>query len=257
MIFTLVCTSSLNADIYVWIDENGVKNFTNLSPPEGAVLFIKDSEASRITTEDKPLPGADTHQRQPDATGEALRLREELEELKKLLAKSREASTAAAEGPDPNQSSSGSGEDVYDSSDEAYPEAYAYPSYTVYEYYYPYFGYGKFGYGYAGKRYYHKRYHPRKRHYGYHKKDHNYQHRHGKHYKKNLSSHRHNIHHRGKHPNGYQTNLGQKGRHHQNHKLSYHHLAKPYLRSHRRNYLTGTHHRKPYAGFRARYYQHR
>jgi hypothetical protein len=40
ILFALVCASTLKADIYVWIDGDGVKNFTNFSPPEGAEIFI-------------------------------------------------------------------------------------------------------------------------------------------------------------------------------------------------------------------------
>ena len=39
------CSSSaLFADIYVWTDANGVKNFTNNAPPEQAVVYMKTPE---------------------------------------------------------------------------------------------------------------------------------------------------------------------------------------------------------------------
>jgi len=45
---TLVCIASgvpsVSADIYVWTDANGVKNFTNTAPPEQAVVFMETSE---------------------------------------------------------------------------------------------------------------------------------------------------------------------------------------------------------------------
>jgi len=38
-----------SADIYFWTDENGVKNFTNYSPPEKAEVFMEASEANQDT----------------------------------------------------------------------------------------------------------------------------------------------------------------------------------------------------------------
>jgi hypothetical protein len=38
-----------SADIYFWTDENGVKNFTNYSPPEKAELFMETSEVDEET----------------------------------------------------------------------------------------------------------------------------------------------------------------------------------------------------------------
>jgi hypothetical protein len=38
-----------SADIYFWTDENGVKNFTNYSPPEKAEVFMETPEADEDT----------------------------------------------------------------------------------------------------------------------------------------------------------------------------------------------------------------
>ena len=38
-----------SADIYFWTDENGVKNFTNYSPPEKAEVFMETSEPDQDT----------------------------------------------------------------------------------------------------------------------------------------------------------------------------------------------------------------
>ena len=40
----LWCVPALFADIYVWTDANGVKNFTNHAPPEEAVVFMETPE---------------------------------------------------------------------------------------------------------------------------------------------------------------------------------------------------------------------
>ena len=42
-----------SADIYFWTDENGVKNFTNHSPPENAEVFMETSEANQDTALDE------------------------------------------------------------------------------------------------------------------------------------------------------------------------------------------------------------
>jgi hypothetical protein len=81
-----------SADIYFWTDENGVKNFTNYSPPEKAEVFMETSEAD----EDAALPEAETDQagdadralesRQLQAAAEEIEaLREQVGELKDRL----------------------------------------------------------------------------------------------------------------------------------------------------------------------------
>ena len=39
-----LAVSNASADIYVWTDENGVKNFTNQAPPKYATLFMRTPE---------------------------------------------------------------------------------------------------------------------------------------------------------------------------------------------------------------------
>jgi len=51
MAFVIVPIAS--ADIYFWTDENGVKNFTNYSPPEKAEVFMETSEADQGTALDE------------------------------------------------------------------------------------------------------------------------------------------------------------------------------------------------------------
>ena len=40
----ILIAGSLQADIYEWTDENGVKHFTNYAPPDDATLLIKTEE---------------------------------------------------------------------------------------------------------------------------------------------------------------------------------------------------------------------
>ena len=82
-----------SADIYFWTDENGVKNFTNYSPPEKAEVFMKTPEAGEETSlleAETDRPGdadraLESEQLQA-ATEEIEALREQVGELKDRLA---------------------------------------------------------------------------------------------------------------------------------------------------------------------------
>ena len=82
-----------SADIYFWTDENGVKNFTNYSPPEKAEVFMETSEAdedtSLIEAETDRAGDADRtleSEQLQAATEEIEALREQVGELKDRLA---------------------------------------------------------------------------------------------------------------------------------------------------------------------------
>jgi hypothetical protein len=209
ILLALVWASTLNADIYVWTDEDGVKNFTNFSPPEGAEIFIKDSGISQKTAEDTPPRTFETQPPKPDATGEVSRLREELEAVKKLLAENLEASKAVEEDPYPDRRVPV--EDAYDASDDTNTAAEPQRSYTtVHKYYYPYYGYGAYGLfqdRHSGKRFRHKRHFHRKSRYSGHKKYYSHRRGHGKQHRAKLKKQKHDIHHSVKH------RIGSKRRH--------------------------------------------
>ncbi len=201
ILFALVCASTLNADIYVWVDEDGVKNFTNFSPPEGAEIFIKDSGISQKTAEDTPPRTFETQTPKPAATSEVSRLKEELEAVKKLLAENLEASKAVEEDKYPDRSVPV--QDAYDSSDDTYTAAEPERSYTtVHKYYYPYYGYGAYGFvhdRHSGKRFRHKRHFYRKNHYGGHQKYDSHRRGHEKQHRAKLKKQKHDIQHSVKH----------------------------------------------------------
>jgi len=200
ILFALVCASTLNADIYVWIDQNGVKNFTNFLPPEGAEIFIKDSGVSQKTAGDTPPRPNAIQSPQPDATSEVSRLREELEAVKKLLAENLEASKAVEEGEIPDRTVPD--EDAYDSAGDTYITAEPEQSYTpVHKYYYPYYGYGASRFVYdrhSGKRFRHKRHFYTKSHYGRHKKYDSHRRGHKMHHRSKFKKQKHDIHFRVK-----------------------------------------------------------
>ena len=195
ILFALVCASTLNADIYVWIDEDGVKNFTNFSPPEGAKIFIKDSGISQKTAEYTPPRNDETRPPKPDATSEVSRLREELEAVKELLAENLEASKADKEDKYPDRPVPV--EDAYDSSNGTYTAAESERSYTtVKKYYYPYYGYG--AYGFVRDRHGKKKFRY-KRHYGDRKKYDSHRRGNTKHHRVIFNKRKHDSHHRVKH----------------------------------------------------------
>lgn len=42
ILFICLCTSTSSANIYSWVDENGITHFTNYSPPPGSKMVVKD-----------------------------------------------------------------------------------------------------------------------------------------------------------------------------------------------------------------------
>jgi hypothetical protein len=88
-----------SADIYFWTDENGVKNFTNYSPPEKAEVFMETSEAD----EDTALPEAETD-RAGDAdraleSGQLQAAAEEIEALREQVGELKDRLAALPEAP--------------------------------------------------------------------------------------------------------------------------------------------------------------
>jgi hypothetical protein len=53
ILFVCFCTSTSSANIYSWVDENGITHFTNYSPPPGAKLVVKDIPIPRRMLSDK------------------------------------------------------------------------------------------------------------------------------------------------------------------------------------------------------------
>ncbi len=53
ILFVCFCTSTSSANIYSWVDENGIMHFTNYSPPPGAKLVVKDIPIPRRMLSDK------------------------------------------------------------------------------------------------------------------------------------------------------------------------------------------------------------
>ncbi len=81
---TMVCLmgSSIYADIYEWTDKNGVKHFTNNTPPDNARIFMKteelpyDEAADQARTEAETLASLEDRQRKIAEKEAALEQRE-------------------------------------------------------------------------------------------------------------------------------------------------------------------------------------
>lgn len=190
-----------SADIYSWIDENGVRHFTNQAPPKHAKLLIKspeishDEEAHQRRLEEDQLELA----RQELAEREAFLLQQQLEAERRLA-----AANARAEA-------------VLQQADQILQEAEAAAEYydnnrgSSYGYYYPYYRlghkrhyvshYGRKGlyrkhpykyrrhpYKYGHKK--HKRYSSKYGHYNKHRSKGKY---HNRHYRSHSGKSRHSL----------------------------------------------------------------
>ena len=127
------------ADIYYWTDENGVKNFTNYSPPGKAEVFMETSEAD----EDTALNEADTDRigdrdralesEQLQAAAEEIEvLREQVSELKNDLKDRLEALREASPIKSDDVITETEGADAtirYGSGYVYWPYSYGYPPY--------------------------------------------------------------------------------------------------------------------------------
>jgi hypothetical protein len=74
ILFIFFCATTSSANIYSWVDENGITHFTNYSPPPGAKLAVKD-----IPNPPSTLPEKDSGQKK-DQQGEGPKIRQDLEE---------------------------------------------------------------------------------------------------------------------------------------------------------------------------------
>ena len=63
MVITCLITSSLQADIYEWSDENGVRHFTNYAPPDDAKIIMKTKEVPYDEAADRARREAEERQR--------------------------------------------------------------------------------------------------------------------------------------------------------------------------------------------------
>jgi hypothetical protein len=121
-----------SADIYSWVDENGVRHFTNQSPPKHAELLIKspevtyDEEADQRRVEEDKLELA----RQELAEKEALLLQQQLEAERRLAAANDRAEAAIEQADQILQEA------------EAAAEAYENDRWRSNGYYYPYYRIG-------------------------------------------------------------------------------------------------------------------
>lgn len=143
-----------SADIYFWTDENGVKNFTNYSPPEKAEVFMETSAAD----EDTALPEAETDRDgnadralesgQLQAAAEEIEaLREQVGELKDQLAALPEAPSFESGGA-ATEAEEASNTVRYGSGYVYWPYPYGYPPYGYKRHHKlgPRHGYGRPGY---------------------------------------------------------------------------------------------------------------
>ena len=96
MVITCLIASSLQADIYEWSDENGVRHFTNYAPPDDAKIIMKTKEVPYDEAADRARRDAEERQgleleRLELAEREADIERREAEAQRRLIEADREA----------------------------------------------------------------------------------------------------------------------------------------------------------------------
>jgi hypothetical protein len=138
-------SASLHADIYEWTDENGVKHFTNYSPPADATILIKTEEVPYDEEADRARMEAE---RQRALELARLEIAEKEAEIERRLA---EAEQKAAEA---ERYSAKVREKADDYLEEAKSNRRHYSSYGTLRFYRP-----PHHYVIPGKRYYFKRSH--------------------------------------------------------------------------------------------------
>jgi hypothetical protein len=174
------------ADIYVWTDANGVKHFTNFSPPGKASIFMVEPKLASIST---PVDQQTDSERLREAEKKIDDLNEEFTELKQQLEEQQPSkdTPAAPDGSDPPEDE---GVTEYDPDNTS--DGYDRPRYEGYSYARYYKRYGTGGYR-------HRR-HSNKHHYGYdysQKYKYGYHKKHDRHYKsQRYPKHRRHYKHR-------------------------------------------------------------
>jgi hypothetical protein len=128
-----------SADIYFWTDENGVKNFTNYSPPENAEVFMETPEADRDTAIDDAEIDQTGDTDRAFESGQLQAATERIEALREQVGELTDRLAAQSEGP-PIEA-----DDVVAETEEA-ANTIGYGSGYVY---WPY-SYGYLPYGYKG-----------------------------------------------------------------------------------------------------------
>jgi hypothetical protein len=179
LFFAFCFAPILQADIFVWTDENGVRKFSNFSPPAKAKLFIKTPEIPSDAATNQEQIEAERLQKIKDTEKELSLLRQELEAVKKLLEESKNAAEDSRE--DESVEKSVYPEEPQVRAPNHLEDTYGYRSYEVYRYAYPFAGYSYSHPVHSQKSFYHKRFHHRG-----HKSRHVVRHHH---YKKRFSKH--------------------------------------------------------------------
>lgn len=193
------------ADIYVWTDENGVKNFTNYSPPDKASIFMIEPKIASISA---PVEQRSDLERLREAEKKIDDLNEEVTELKQQQEKPQPSTEASPppDGTNPPEEEDVSAYDPYKTSD-----GYDRSRYEGYSYgrYYKRYGYGGYGHRRHSRKHRYGYYYPKKYKYRHYKKNHRHykpyrNRKHQQHYGKHrvvLRRHGHSIkHHRnGRH----------------------------------------------------------
>jgi hypothetical protein len=110
ILFICFCTSTSFANIYSWVDENGITHFTNYSRPPGSKMVVKDISISHRTVPEKETG-------EEDLLGEGTEIKSDLEEdkiqAKRKKAEALEEEPYSSESGYPNVSGSDESKNSY------------------------------------------------------------------------------------------------------------------------------------------------
>jgi hypothetical protein len=124
--------STADADIYTWIDENGVKHFSNFAPPANAEVIMKTEEMPYDEQADQQRMAAESQERLVAAWQELADKEAELLDRQRAAAQEIEAANTRA------QEALREAEALLDEAEERYRRNSSRS--TVYSGYYPFYG---------------------------------------------------------------------------------------------------------------------
>lgn len=131
-LWVVLSVPAVSADIYVWTDANGVKNFTNNAPPEQAVVFMETPEIEVKAPVSETIPVMESDDAEALHTEELQAAQKEIEALAEQVAGLRRELQDALE-PVPEQPPIETSEVVESTNRVGYGAVYGYGYYRPYD----------------------------------------------------------------------------------------------------------------------------
>lgn len=251
---SFIGTRSVNADIHSWTDENGIRHFSNQSPPAGSKVFIRNwgprptysSETPKQIDDDHTMERQDLENRLSDTEDKLSKTLEQVKGLEDRIREANNRTIQVVEAVDDSDSDPIDDDSISESENPILNTAYGYPVVVIRNRHY------KDRSLYSKHRFNHRPYHRRGDHPGEQRLN---EHRNRK---KNIKSHHLGKYHDRGRPDKKYRNKNQNR--HTNHfrstvnrgrRIGVHSSISRYRKNHRfygiqgRSSRIGTHHRRP------------